>query len=183
MSHQPNRHIPPLSLGVVRQIKTTTGVDLLRAYDPEVMARIDGDPVLCGRIIAIAGGQAELEGQDLAEAHESFLKALIEFFPKRSIYDDFNDSSQTETAAQVDPWRVVFRAAGAAGVEPWGYSFRELIWMAQGAWEPHAVSIANTINMNLKKGASPLDPDTVNPWHPKRPRPKRTRKDARTSKG
>lgn len=178
MSHR-NQILPPLTLGVVREIKTRTGVDLLRAYDPEVAARLESDPVFVARAYAIATKDEklaeDLAGEDLAQATSRLIEALVEFFPKRSIYDEFIDENAKSSPGEVDPWRVVFRAAGIAGLDPWGYSLREIIWAAQGAFEPYATILTQWVNSHAKKQTDRTDADTVNPWHPKRPRPKRTR--------
>ena len=181
--------LKPLTIGLVREIRDRLGVDLLRAYEPAIADRLTRDYVFLGAAIAIAGGDPNLAGNALERAATEFLEKLREFFPKPSVFDDFIDEQEKTQTGSVDPWRVVFRAAGIAGVEPWGFSFREILWMAQGAYEPHAVLIAMQINSAKKQGQRATDPDTVNPWHPKRPRPKKFRNkkkagtDARTDAG
>ena len=170
MSH---RKIPHITLGTVRQVRDSIGVDLLRAYQPEVQAVLHGDPIAVGRIVHACGGPAEVSGDDLAEWSDALMVALVEFFPKRSVFDDFAGKGEHKIGG-FDPWKVVFRATGMIGHEPWGYSFRELIWAAQGAYEPHAERIALEINKVARRGKS-THPETVNPWHPRRPRPTRTR--------
>lgn len=169
-------NLPHITLGTVRQIKADIGVDLLTAYRPEVQAVLHGDAVAVGRIVHACGGPEDIGGDDLASWSDALMVALVEFFPKRSVFDDFTEPRERKTDG-FDPWKVVFRAAGLIGHPPWEYSFRELMWAAQGAYEPHAERVALEINKAAKRGKS-VHPETMNPWHPRRPRPTRTRKDA-----
>ncbi|MEM9108607.1 MAG: hypothetical protein AAGC72_01130 [Planctomycetota bacterium] len=158
-----------LTIGLIRQILDETDQDLLSANKETVIQCVWGDITLSGRIIGIVSGREDIKGQELASYQDALADALLNFFPKPSIYDQFIDETERKKAEAVDPWRVVFKAAGCAGVEPWDYSARELIWMAEGAYEPIAALIADAKNSRLKEGKKPIDVETLNRWNPKRP--------------
>lgn len=62
-------------------------------------------------------------------------------------------------------WRVVHELAAVAGVDPWGYTLRELVWRAeavrQEAWEHTAHVIAALLSV---MGGEAVAPDDVNPY-------------------
>ena len=173
--------LPPLTLGIVRKIYTVTGVDLLKAGDPRVAVLLE-DPIFLGQAIGLLMGREDIGGAELDRLAHAFQTGLLEFFPKRSVFDDFTDQDQRSEAGEVDPWRIVFKAAGIAGVDPWAYSFREILWMAQGAFEPYAIQIAIELDKGKKKNRPATDPEILNPYHPKRQRRKRSRNNAGTNK-
>jgi len=164
-----------ITLGMVRQVREDVGVDLLRAYESDVQDVLASDPVAVGQIVAICGGPEDISGDLLGEWCDKLMDALVEFFPKRSIFDDFVEPDEGSTTSGFDPWRVVFRASGIIGQPPWDYSMRELIWAAQGAFEPFAEAMALEINKAARRGKS-IHPETVNPWHPRRPRTTRRKR-------
>lgn len=62
-----------------------------------------------------------------------------------------------------DWWRECFEAAGVAGVEPWGYSLRELRWMADGrerrAWDRAGAVCYTVARLMGARKATPADFD------------------------
>lgn len=155
-------NIPPLTLGAVRDIRDQTGVDILRVSDPAVSRRLQTDMVWIGRAIAVAGGPSNLSGDLLADAAAAFFDRVVEFFPKASVLDEPGDSDGGRS--KNNPWHAVFKMAGVAGLDPYPLSLRELWWAAEGAWEPHAVAIANFHAANCAKGQKPPKPADVNPY-------------------
>ena len=97
MSHQ----LKPITLGMVRAIRDELGVDLLQSYKPEVQARMETDDVCVGRIIAMCGGPTDTAGDELKALKEELWRALIEFFPKRSVFDDFIEESNNNMTTNV----------------------------------------------------------------------------------
>ena len=154
--------IPPLTLGVVRDIRDQTGVDILRMNDPAVSRRLQTDMVWIGRAIAVAGGPSDLSGDALAGLAAAFFDCVVEFFPKASVLDD--GDGEAGDAPKNNPWHAVFKMAGVAGLDPYPLSLRELWWAAEGAWEPHAVAIADFHTANCVKGQKPPKPADVNPY-------------------
>lgn len=65
------------------------------------------------------------------------------------------------TAADV--WREIYRVAGRCGVCPLQFTYRELVWMDQGAWEQTGWLIAQLLQPSLREGAK-LTPRDVNPY-------------------
>lgn len=153
--------LPPLTLGVVRDIRDQTGVDILRVGELAVSRRLQTDMVWIGRAIAIAGGPTDLSGDTIGEAASAFFDRVVEFFPKASVLDESGDGGE---GPKNNPWHAVFKMAGVAGLDPYPLSLRELWWAAEGAWEPHAVAISNFHAANCAKGQRPPKPADVNPY-------------------
>lgn len=163
--------LPPLTIGVVKRIRDATGVDLLGVGRPEVDVRLWGDDVFMVKAVSVvtSGGGATdgLAGDRLAKVAADFRQRLIEFYPKTSTVDAAPAENPKETSV-ADLWRGVYKAAGVVGVVPDGLSIRELFWMADGAYEPWAISIANFVNAHAGKGARTVKPDDLNPYSRRR---------------
>lgn len=149
-----------LTIGVVRELRDRMGLDLLRIYEPATWERVRGDQVWQARAIAIAGGPADLVGDALDAHARALLDAVAEFFPEPR---EEKQKDEAEPDDDFDPWRELYQAAGVVGIDPAGISFRELLWMAEGAWRPMAALYTATINPHLDK-AHRKSPDDINPY-------------------
>lgn len=151
---------PRLTLGIVRDIREQTGVDILRVGEPAVWARMQTDLVWQGRAIAIAGGPHDLAGDALTDAVDAFFAAVVEFFPRASAADSDADPPD----GSYSPWHAVFKMAGVTGLDPYPLTLRELWWAAEGAWEPQAEAIAAFYAAHAGKGTTPPKPADINPY-------------------
>lgn len=155
--------IPRLTFAHLRAVHDATGLDLLAIADESVWATVIGDARWNAEAARVLTGE-ELSGDDLGEFMGEFRQRLIEFFPApapESRHAKVQGESSTPVGGQ---WQKVFQAAGAVGVEPWGYSMRELLWMADGAWKPYSALIAKIHNSHCQKKSELITPDSVNPY-------------------
>ena len=62
----------------------------------------------------------------------------------------------------------MFELAGIAGVEPWSFSLRQLMWMAEkrrsADWDTAASIIAKLHNVNCVKRHNMIRPEQVHPF-------------------
>lgn len=157
-----------LTIGDVRGILDQTGLDLLQIDKPEVLGRVQADYVWIGRVASILGGGSELSGEALAAARDRLWSMIVAFYPA---------ADGTETGARpedFDPWREVYLAAGAVGVDPSPLTLRELYWMAEGAWKPFTMIASPIICSNVEKKSDRKTPDELNPYaRPQKPKLRR----------
>ena len=63
---------------------------------------------------------------------------------------------------------MIWRFAGAVGVDPGPLTLRELAQMYEGrsreAWEHTSLLVATILNVNRAKGRAAIKPSAVNPW-------------------
>lgn len=82
-----------------------------------------------------------LKGDRMAEAREAFFASWVAFFPKRDEEQDA-DPPAGDDDEPLDPDRLIWQTAGIVGVHAGPFTWRELLWMAQGkrfeAWERNA---------------------------------------------
>ena len=62
----------------------------------------------------------------------TILKAFEDFFPEAEKQEGDVKPKRVRERKDSWSWRDVFTLAGRAGVDPWDYSLRELVWMAHG---------------------------------------------------
>lgn len=152
--------IPRLTLGHVRRIRDASGIDLLAISDESVWLTVASDAVWHARVAKLLTGD-DLAGNELAEFIQEFTRRITEFFPEPQKSKASDGEEPTNEPG--DPWRSVFHAAGVVGVEPWGYSMRELMWMAEGAWRPLSAIVAMVHNVNAEK-KDRITADSQNPY-------------------
>lgn len=158
-----------LTIGDVRDILDQTGLDLLQIHKPEVVRVIQTDAVWIGQAVAVLGGNTELKGDDLQNAFSQIWQMLVDFYPS-------GDGDDVEVPDDFDPWREVYQAAGAVGMDPSPLSLRELYWMANGAWRPLMTIAAPCFNANASKPSDMKSPDDLNPYaKSNQPKPRRYR--------
>lgn len=162
--------IPRLTFAHVRDIKDATGLDLMQIADAGVWAKVSADVRWNAEVAQLLTGE-ELSGDALGDYMRAFMARVEEFYPEPTKSN--SDANETDTNA--NPWQAVFQAAGAAGVEPWSYSMRELLWMADGAWRPFSSIIAKMHNVNIQKRSDAITPDSVNPYSTAKPKKTRRR--------
>jgi hypothetical protein len=66
---------------------------------------------------------------------------------------------------------LIFELAGIAGVEPWSFSLRQLVWMAEkrrwADWDTTSSLIAKLHNVHCAKRSDMITPDQIHPFAPK----------------
>ena len=149
--------------GMIRQVRSEVGIDLLRAYESDVQHVLASDPVAVVNRRNLRRARGHL-WRPIGRWCDKVMDALVEFFLKSILMISL---SLAKAPLQVgSTLGVVFRASGIIGQPPWDYSMRELIWAAQGVG---ALGASSRDQQAARRGKS-IHPETINPWHPRRPR-------------
>lgn len=155
-----------LDVGAALRLRDLAGVDVMRLASgddpmPDVAGVVDClfailFPVL-GGITPKRFGKSLRGNMTPEQLKETFQTSVVEFFKAPGPKPKPSKSNRGPTAEEL--WRELWRMAGAAGVDPNGYTFGELSRMSEGysrAVCPPAAMICATVASNAfgRKGAA-----------------------------
>ena len=180
-----------IDCGKVRKLRDITGVDVAKLQEGEALGDLVRDYVKLGEVLFIlCEDQAEREGVSVEDFYKGIDPLTLgagdgcvnagpgKFYPagitRRSQGDDGTtdrvsgggEQGTTGADSRGDGWHLIFQCAAIAGVEPWPYSLRQLLYMAQQKqevhWERTAWVAYHIVAVNSKKRHKPAD---FNPYY------------------
>lgn len=173
-----------VTIAGVKRVEAIAGVRLWESADPVLrglVANPAGDPVLlvdclyalCQPQAAAAGVdrpgfETAIGGDAIDQAGNALVEGLARFLPSARDLGDAGDGGKCPDSEPPDFWRMVYRLAGRAGVDPDPRTLRELHWMAEAAdranWKHTSQVLAAIVNSNPYRKGKAATPSDFDPY-------------------
>lgn len=153
-----------IDVAAIERVRERCGADLYRLAAGGLGGLL-ADPLALADVLDAIRPGPPLAGDALAAAGGDFVEGLARFFPE--------PSGERKAAGPVDVERLVWRLAGAVGLDPRPFTLRELDLMADGRseadWGPVSHVLCVLANKDRDPKRTPFKPSDFNP-HAKRER-------------